>query len=91
MGVGEAGWVRQEDCRMWAGPIVQTGLLLQPTWTDAVPLPRKVPSCPIPLSPGLTTAKSSTFMCKYLSKYTSQGYFYINGIMQSVVQLLSHV
>lgn len=44
MGVGEAGWVRQEDCRVWAGPIVQTGLLLQPTWADTVPLPRKVPS-----------------------------------------------
>lgn len=43
-GVGGAGWVRQEDCRVWAGPIVQTGLLLQPTWADTVPLPRKVPS-----------------------------------------------
>ena len=91
MGVGGAGWVRQEDCRMRAGPIVHTGLLLQPAWADAVPLPRKVPSCPIPLSPGLTTTRSSAFICKYLPKYASQGYFYINGIVQSVVQLLSHV
>ena len=39
MGVGGAGWVRQEDRRMRAGPIVQSGLLLQPAWADAVPLP----------------------------------------------------
>lgn len=42
MGVGGAGWVRQEDRRMRARPIVQTGLLLQ-TWADAGSSTMKVP------------------------------------------------